>query len=175
MKLRIKNESIFDHSSDGVILTIDGTSKGMGGKVARTFAELYPETWKYIESQAHYPIAFGKCASIPIPDGDPFRYVFLAATLMHLPDINGSSLKAPALHAYCMAIVAATSYGLKTVRCGLPTGGWRIDPLNAFLLLAEVSDKTGSSTKTVELHICIPDKDIFDSVVKFAINIGFDI
>lgn len=174
MKLKIKNESIFDNSSDGVILTIDGTSRGMGGKIARKFEELYPETWKYIESQAPYPIALGKCASIFIPSGTSFKYVFLAATLSHSPVIKGSSLRSPVLQAYSLAIVNANSYGLKSVRCGLPTGGWRIDPLNAFLVLPEVLDKTGLSTKTVELDVCIPDQKIFDSVVKFATNIGFD-
>jgi hypothetical protein len=175
MKLIIKNESIFDHSSDGVIITIDGTSKGMGGKIARKFEDLYPETWPYIELQAEYPIALGKCISISIPSGAPFKLVFLAATLSHFPFIKGSSLRSPALQAYNLAIKEALSYGLKTVRCGLPTGGWRIDPLNAFFVLAEVLDKAGSSTKTLELHVCIPDLDIFDSVVKFAINIGFDL
>ena len=79
MKLKIINESLFDHSSDAIILTIDGASKGMGGKVARMFEAIYPETWQFIESQVDYPLSPGICVAVPIPIGNPFKYILLAA------------------------------------------------------------------------------------------------
>jgi len=175
MKLRLKNESLFDQSADAIIVSIDGVSKGMGGKVARMFEKLYPVTWQYIESQVDYPLSPGICVAVPIPVGNPFKYILLATTLLHLPVVTTSLTKSVTLKAYSMTLTTACSIGLKTLRCGLPTGGWRVDPLNAFIVLTEVLDKTMDSTKGMELQLCIPDKDIFDSILKFATNTGFDL
>lgn len=175
MKLRIKNESIFDHSADAIILTIDGESKGMGGGIARKFEERYPEVWRFIESQVEYPVELGTSVSVKLPTSIPYQYVFLASTLVHLHIMNKAIHGSPVKQAFGMAVENAQNYRLKTIRCGLPTGGWRSDPLNAFMIVSEVEEMKRSSTKGLELIICIPDKEIFESVMKFAINIGFDI
>jgi len=175
MKLRIKNESLFEYSSDAVILAIDGSHKGMAGKLARTFEELYPETWTFIESKIIYPVMAGNCVSIAIPVNDRFKVVFLAATLVHLPDMQNVSLKSIALHAYTAAIRSASLSKLMTIRCGLPTGGRRIDPLNAFLIISDILDKTHALTKEMELQLCILEEDVFESVRRFATNLGYKV
>ncbi len=175
MKLKINNESLFDHTSDAIILTIDGAAKGMAGKAARTFGELYPEIWQFIESQVQYPVTAGSCVSTLIPGGIPFKVVFLAATLTHLPDMQNASQKSLSLRAFNMAVRDATVLGLKTIRCSLPGGGWRVDPLNAFMILSQILEKTYSSTKGMELQLCVLEKDLFESVRKFAANLGYEV
>ena len=175
MKLKINNESLFDRTSDSLILTIDGASKGMAGKAARTFGELYPEIWQFIESQVQYPVTAGNSVSISIPGGIPFKVVFLASTLTHLPDMQNTSQKSLSLRAFNMAIRDAIVLGLKTIRCSLPIGGWRVDPLNAFMILSQILEKTYSSKKGMELQLCILEEDIFESVRRFAANLGYEV
>lgn len=175
MTLKILNESLFDNSSDAVILTIDGMAQGMGGKAARTFSELYPETWKYIESKIQYPITAGGYFSVLTTDGVPFKVVFLAATLTHLPNNQNNPQKSLALLAFNRVIRDATNHGLTTIRCCLPVGGWRIDPLNAFMILSQILEKNHSSTKGMELQLCILKKDEFESVRRFASNLGYEV
>ena len=175
MKLKISNESLFDRTSDAIILTIDGASKGMAGKAARTFGELYPEIWQFIESQVQYPVTAGSSVSISIPGGIPFKVVFLAATLTHLPDMQNTSQKSLSLRAFNMAIRDATVLGLKTIRCSLPIGGWRVDPLNAFMILSQILEKTYSTTKDMELQLCVLEEDGFESVRRFAANLGYEV
>jgi len=175
MKLKISNESLFDRTSDAIILTIEGVAKGLAGKAARMFGELYPEIWQFVESQVEYPVKAGSCVSISIPSGTPFKVVFLAATLTHLPDILNASQKALALRAFNLAIRDATVLGLKTIRCSLPIGGWRIDPLNAFMILSQILEKNYSSTKGMELQLCVLEEDVFESVRRFAINLGYEV
>ncbi|MEI7500164.1 MAG: hypothetical protein WCK84_06910 [Bacteroidota bacterium] len=175
MQLKINHESLFDRSSDAVILTIDGVSMGMAGKAARTFGDLYPETWKFIESQVHYPLAAGTSVSISMPGSIPFKIVFLAATLTHLSDMQNTSQKSIILSAFTMAMRDATVRGLKTIRCGLPIGGWRVDTFNAFMIISQLLEKTYSSTKGMELQLCILEEDVFESVRRFASNLGYKV
>ena len=175
MKLMMNNESLFDHTSDAVILPIDGASKGMAGKACRTFEELYPEAWQFIESNVQYPVTAGKSVSISIPGRIPFKVVFLVATLTHLPEMQNTSQKSLSLRAFNMAIRDATVLGLKTIRCSLPIGGWRVDPLNAFIILSQILDKTYSSTKGMEMQLCILEEDVFKSVQRFAANLGYEV
>jgi len=175
MKLKINNESLFGRTSDAILLTIDGAAKGMAGKAARMFGELYPDIWHFVESQVEYPVKAGSCFSISIPSCTPFKVVFLAATLTHLPNIQNAGQKSLALKAFNMAIRDATVLGVKTIRCGLPIGGWRVDPLNAFMILSQILEKTYSSTKGMELQLCILEKDVFELVRRFAANLGYEV
>lgn len=74
MKLKIYNESLFDKPSDAVILSIDGASKGMGGRVARAFERLYPDSWSFIEKQVTYPVQLGFSVPVSIPHNKSYFF-----------------------------------------------------------------------------------------------------
>lgn len=59
--------SLFESSEEGILLTSDGSARGMEGKVASIFSQLYPETLEEIAYSLcdHRPPDRGKFIALP--------------------------------------------------------------------------------------------------------------
>ena len=173
MKLKIVNDSLFNLQADAIILSIDGYGAGMGGRAARKFEELYPELWKTVESKINYPIKPGNFYVGMLPVPAPYQYIYLASVLSHLP--APSDIPDPLIfnRAFLQIIHDAAHKELSSIITGLPTGGWRNDPLNSFIGLSEVIDKSIGFTRKMELILCILEPDICEKIVRYAKNTGY--
>jgi hypothetical protein len=60
MSLLIKYGSVLEAKTDAVILTIDGSAKGMEGNIERAFARKCPDVWKELEDKIPYSLGYGE-------------------------------------------------------------------------------------------------------------------
>ena len=173
MKLKILNDSLFNQHADAIILSIDGFGASMGGRAARKFEELYPELWKTFESKIKFPIKPWNFCVEMLPMPAPYRYIYLASVLSHLP--APSDITDPLIfhRAFLQIIHDAANKKLSSIITGLPTGGWRNDPLNSFIGLSEVIDKSIGFTRKMELILCILEPDICEKIIRYAKNTGY--
>jgi len=75
MKLRIIHGSIFEQTAEALILPVDGTGPGMGGRLARAFDTLFPAAGSMVHSSAIYPVAAGDFRLLTLSAGTPFHWL----------------------------------------------------------------------------------------------------
>lgn|GEM_PF-2030687 len=174
MKLKILQGNMFEFPADAIILGFDGSAAGLGGRLARAFATAFPEAGRLLQSSIAYPVAAGDFRVVTQPGKLPFSRVYLASVLRHTAvDYPGDS-EAIYCAAYIKIVRDAAIYNSAIISTGLPSGGWRNRPLNAFDVLARVMERTFEYTRGITLQLCILEPDIYYRVKHYATSTGYE-
>ncbi len=129
--MRLVIGDILDFPADALLLTIDGTRKGMEGNLARQFARRWEGDWNDIQHFTLYPIPLGKTIAVPW-DGDcPWRYVMLSSTLHHLDIISDSDKQTIVRRAFHEALMLCHKFQVRTLSTTILSGGWRLSQTDA--------------------------------------------
>jgi hypothetical protein len=173
MNLCIHNRSLFDGAADAAILHIDGAGPGMGGRLAREFARLFPACNSVIEASVPYPLLPGRYHKGIPGEGAPFQSVYLASVLDHLHQAGHASYPQLVRSAYTCIFRDAALSGISSIAAGLPVAGLRSDPLNAFMLLADVMENAGANTRKLTLNLSILEPEVHEMIKRFARSTGW--
>ena len=172
MALKILNGSVFDSNADAVVLTLDGSAKGMEGNICRQFSRKWPRVWKEIEDEIRYPIPLGKVFDYEPEEECPFRVILLASTLHHKQVLNEGAKKGTVKFALEEALRLAARNDIKTVATGLMKGGWRMTEEAAFIAMADGYENTTSQYR-IDIHIYVPDSFHFERLSLLARSLGW--
>lgn len=159
MPVQMKHGDVFEARTDGLLLTVDGTSRGMEGNLARRFAERWPSAWADIEGEAVVPLALGQVQAVDIRAhrGCPFTHVLLASTLHHLGVDDIRRKQATVSSAVADALRTASAAGIATLAATSMKGGWRLTLDQA--LIAMVQGFRAALPGARGLTLCIYDLD----------------
>ena len=93
MPIQIIQGNVLEAAGDALLLTIDGSRRGLEGNIARAFARRWPDDFAEIEEQIPYPLPLGRTIAT-LPDRDcPFKGIYIASTLHHI-DVLSDTQKA---------------------------------------------------------------------------------
>jgi len=131
MSIRIVHGDVLQAEADALLLTIDGSRRGLEGNIARAFAKRFPEAWESIEGAAPFPIALGRTVLVR-HDGDaPWRSFMIAATLHHVDVIDDGAKLEVMRRAFREALLLCGRHAISSLATTVLTGGWRIDAIRA--------------------------------------------
>lgn len=158
MKIQVHHQDVFTAQEEGLILTVDGSARGMEGNIARRFAMQYPEDWEEINETLHYPIPLGNTQAIAVLGDEVIqhRHYFIASTLHHghvLSDKQKLEIQASALR---HALSLAEARQVKSIATTVMVGGWRLEFGQAFRQMLNTisrAQEISPSTPTVSIYI----------------------
>ena len=151
MTVKVVNGNLLEAKGGAVLLTVDGTARGMEGNLVRAFSKVYPDAWEDLEGRIKYPIGLGSARIFAIePDfGCKFSHCLIASTLHHievLDDAKKLGIIDSALR-NCMNIAA--NGGLAAVHTAVLVGGWRLELEQAFDAMLKSYRKTKPTLKVL--------------------------
>ena len=65
MTLELVTGDVLNARADALLLTIDGTKRGMEGNIARQFARRWPDDWEDMQRDVRYPVPMGRTVVVP--------------------------------------------------------------------------------------------------------------
>jgi hypothetical protein len=172
MALKILAGNVLDAEAGALILTLDGSAKGMEGNICRQFSRKWPQVWEEIEAEIRYPIPLGNVFDYEPIGKCPFRVILLASTLHHKQVMCEAAKKSIVKSALMEAIRLAAHCGAKTVVTGLMKGGWRMSEETAFIVMADGYEST-TVQYTVDLDIHVPEAGQFERLRLMAHSLGW--
>lgn len=60
MSIDIFQGNVLDAKADAIILSIDGSARGMEGNLCRQFASRWSDVWQEVQNEIRYTIPLGK-------------------------------------------------------------------------------------------------------------------
>ena len=93
MNLSVIHGNVLDANAGGLIITIDGSQRGMEGNIARIFAQKWPEVWEEIEDEVPYPLPLGDVYDYKPSSKIPFQLLLIASTLHHRDTLSETAKK----------------------------------------------------------------------------------
>lgn len=162
MKLELTHKNLFESSEGGILLAIDGASKGMEGNLARNFARLNPDVWEEIEYEITYPMALGTAKVFEIlSDIDcKYKFCFIASTLNHLDVLSDHEKLKVQSSAFRQVLSLAESRGVRSIATAVMVGGWRLELCMAYAKMVE------TYTNAIELSSAVPRVNIYTMAQK---------
>ena len=173
MNLKLINSNIFSGNEESIILTIDGSRKGMEGNLTREFANNFPEKWKEIESTINYPLSLGKIFPFVSLDDFKYKYILIASTLNHTESLEIRSLETVIMNSLSNCLEFISGKKVKSVSCVLMKGGWRLNPLNAFLAMSNAIEKNMNILDDLDINIYFNNEEEYLKISSFARSIGW--
>jgi O-acetyl-ADP-ribose deacetylase (regulator of RNase III) len=125
--IEIIQSDVLSSGADAVILTIDGTKRGLEGNIARAFARRWPDAWMEIEDEIKYPIPLGRAVAIRPENDSGFSVVLIASTLHHLDALTDARKAGIVRSAFAESIQLAMRHRVRRAAVAPMTGGWRLE------------------------------------------------
>lgn len=173
MDLKIFQGDVLDAQANVILMTIDGSAKGMPGNIAHQFARRWPEVWEEIKEDIRYPIPLGRVFDYEPVCKSPFCLILLASTLNHLDIMTEGQKKNIVKTALENAIDIAVSCGVKDLATGIMRGGWRLSDEAAFLAMVDACESADLKGLNINVGIYIPDLRLYELVSSIARSIGW--
>lgn len=131
MKFELITGDVFDTQADALLLTIDGTKRGMEGNIARQFARRWPDDWEDMQRDVRYPVPIGRTVAVPW-DGDcPWRLILFASTLHHLDVLDDRQKRSVIRTSLTEALQLCVRHQATKLATLLLQGGWRLSAEDA--------------------------------------------
>lgn len=131
MKFELVTGDVFDTQADALLLTIDGTRRGMEGNIARQFARRWPDDWEDMQRDVRYPVPIGRTVAVSW-DGDcPWRLVLFASTLHHLDVLDDRQKRSVIRTSLTEALQLCVWHQATKLATVLLQGGWRLSAEDA--------------------------------------------
>lgn len=172
MELRIINQNILYSESEAIIFPIDGSRKGLEGNIAREYSKLHSKEWKIIEDSVNYPLGLGNVSTVQLNETN-HKIVILASILNHIETIDTKTYERVVYNSFRDSLLEAKKHHIKTIATPLLSGGWRLDPLRAFVVMSNTLEFTLKSDDKILVYLCIKDKNMFNKISSLAKNLGW--
>lgn len=173
MDLKIYQGNVLDAQADAILMTIDGSAKGMEGNICAQFKKRWPEIWEEIDDEIRYPLALGKVFDYEPVCESPFRLILLASTLHHRDMMTDDQKKYVVKTALGNAIKIAVSYHTKDLATGIMKGGWRLSDKTAFVAMADACESAVQKRLNINVGIYIPEPRTYELVSSIAGSLGW--
>ena len=173
MNLKLINSNIFSGNEESIILTIDGSRKGMEGNLVREFSKKFPEKWEEIESHITYPLSLGEIFPFVSLDDFKYKYILIASTLNHIESLDIRSLENVIMNSFSDCLKFLSGKNINSVSTVLMKGGWRLNPLNAFLSMSTAIEKNMDLILDLDINIYFNDEEEYKKISSFAGSIGW--
>ena len=147
---------VLDSSCEALLLTIDGTTRGLEGNIARQFSVRWPEDWRDIERAIRFPVALGCTIAVPLDGDRPYKLVLLASTLHHLDEIDEPTRIGIIRSAYGEAIRLCALHRVPSLASAVMSGGWRVPQAVALRAMVSIARALGEPLRRVRLEIFLP-------------------
>ncbi len=129
--MKIVTGNVLDTPADALLLTIDGSKRGLEGNLARQFQNRWSD-WQDMQRDIRYPVPLGKTVAVEW-DGDcHWKYIIFASTLHHLNMHSDMEKRAIVTLAFFDAIHRCRALGIKSLSTTVLRGGWRLSLDDAF-------------------------------------------
>lgn len=157
-------------SEEAIILTIDGSAKGLEGNIARAFGRKYAEAWEELECQIEYPISLGAAKIYEIESELECnnKYCFIASTLHHV-EVLDKFQKLRILGSAMRSVLSLASVKrISSISSAVLIGGWRLeieDALNEMIKTYRVA--RGAFSYTPLLRVYILGATVFQRIGKY--------
>jgi O-acetyl-ADP-ribose deacetylase (regulator of RNase III) len=154
MSIEIIHGDVLSAKADALILTIDGSRKGLEGNLARAFARRWPDAFMDVEDQIRYPVPLGRTVATYPENECGFPLILVASTLHHV-DVLSDAQKLGVIRAATFdALVLAQHHRVSRLAATVMAGGWRLELESAISCMLEVLKSLASaeSRTTVALH-----------------------
>lgn len=171
MHFELVQGDLFESSEEGILLTIDGASKGMEGNLARRFARLNPDAWEEVEYEIRYPMPLGtaKLYEIPPDTGCKYKYCFIASTLNHLDVLSDQNKLKVQSSAFRQVLSLAQAHHVRSVSTAILVGGWRIELCTAFAQMVNTyTNAIQTSTSLPRVNVYIMDQNEHEKLIAFT-------
>ncbi len=126
MDLTIIKGNVLDARADAILMTIDGSARGMEGNICMQFQRRWPEIRAEINDNIRYPIPLGNVYDYEPVCDSPFRLILLASTLNHIDMTTERQKKNIVITAMRNAVNIAVSCDIKVLATSIMKGGWRL-------------------------------------------------
>lgn len=173
MGISIIHGNVLDAENDALILTIDGTKKGMEGNIARQFAKKRPEVWAELEDEISYPLPLGQVFDYEPVSECPFKLLLVASTLAHMGNLTEHYLKSIVRTAFDEALTRATEYNISKIASAVMSGGWRLKPQAAFLAMMDGYESAARNGIEIVTEIYLPDQPQYLHIKALAESMGW--
>jgi hypothetical protein len=174
MELGILHGDVLDADSDAILMTIDGSAKGMEGNICLQFRKRWPEVWDEIMEDIRYPIALGKVYDYEPVSLSNFRFILLASTLHHRDIMMEGQKKNVIKTALEDAINRALSYKITRIATGIMRGGWRLPDTVAFMAMLDACETADRAGKNLNIDIYITDSKLYEIISSQARSMGWN-
>jgi len=135
--------NVLDTTTDALLLTIDGTQRGMEGNVARQFAKRYPEDWDLLQRDLKYPVPIGRTVAVPWDGECPWRYIVFASTLHHFGVLDNQQKLRVIRLALTESLQVCVRRRISSMSSAVLQGGWRINAQAALLEMKTTYQSVG--------------------------------
>lgn len=173
MTVRLIHGDVLDATTEGLILTIDGTQKGLEGNLARAYARRWPDSFEELGYEIPYPLPLGRAVAVRIEDDSPFRVIVLASTLHHLDVLDERQKVAVTTSAYSEAIALARRFRLRSIASAVLSGGWRLPVKAALHAMLTVARPFSEQESALSVEIHFKEKQDLNDAVAHANSIAF--
>jgi hypothetical protein len=173
MSINIFQGNVLDAKADAIILSIDGSAKGMEGNLCRQLEARWSDVWRDVQDEISYPIPLGKVFDHePVVDS-PFGLIMLASTLHHKDALHLSVKKGIISSVTEKSLKLAAEYRAKAVASAIMSGGWRLTQEAAFLAMIDGYENARQNNIQVDLNIYILDPEQYERIKALAQSIGW--
>lgn len=173
MFLNILQGNVLDSDSDAIVLTVDGSTKGMEGNISRQFSLRWPNVWQDIQNEMTKPIPLGRVAEFETVSDCPFRLVLLASTLHHREVLSDAAKQGIIRDATERSLVIASKYNIEKVASAIMIGGWRMSMQKAFLSMLEGYESARQKNINTDLDVYMLQASDYKNIRALACNIGW--
>lgn len=154
-KLEIITSNILETPANALLLTIDGSKRGMEGNLARQFERRWPEDWTDMQRDIPYPIPLGRTVAVPW-DGDcPWQWLLFASTLHHLDVISDYEKQSVVRNAFFEALVHCQRHRICSLATTVLRGGWRLQIELAFSAMRDAWLASHAATKGPNVKVFV--------------------
>lgn len=132
MSIQVLTGNALDSCSEALLITVDGTRRGMEGNLARQFERRWPDDWQDMQRNIPYPIPLGYTVALDWDGDSPWSWYLIASTLHHLQVLSDADKITIVKRAFLDALNHCHRLGLRSLATAVMRGGWRLSMEDAF-------------------------------------------
>ena len=156
--ISVVNANVLDVPASALLLTIDGSRRGMEGNVARQFAARHAQDWGDMLRVLKFPTPLGRCVAVPWDGDAPSRLYLFAATLHHVGVLDEADKTAAVTRAFHEAMRLCTRHGARSLATPILRGGWRLARDDALRIMpGPAAQSAAQAASGLRVSVCCRD------------------
>lgn len=159
MAFKLVCDDVFNATAPAILLTIDGTAKGLYGNVSHAFQRRWPEEFASVARAIRYPLPLGRAQVIRAGGESGFAFVIVASTLHHVGLLDAQEKTRVARMALRDSLVLAHRHGVTELATTILQGGWRLSARAALDTMRQCYQASIQGVN-VDLHVYVKDPSI---------------
>ena len=155
MPIQVLTGNVLDSNSESLLITIDGTRRGMEGNLARQFERRWPDDWQDMQRSIPYPVPLGHTIALDWDGDSPWSWYLIASTLHHLQVLSDADKIAIVKRAFLDALNHCQRIRVRSLATSVMRGGWRLSMEEAFhaMIVAWNASQAKHSGLNVKVYV----------------------